>query len=261
MSLRLLPGLRLVRRDADHLQLGVDPPYVAVLRDVPDVRRLVTQLATGHRPQRPTGEVRRALEAIEEAGLLVADDRVQRERRLRRARVRVEAPPDVQAGVTALLRAAGTVEHRRPGGTDVVLLVVEGEPPRDRLDGYVRDDVPHLLVRDHGHELVVGPFVVPGATACLRCVDCHHGDLDPRRALVVEQVATEPPLTPAVPDPSLRSVALSLAVRDVVSFVEGEVPGTWSSTIKVTRELDLLPTRWLRHSACGCAWDALGATG
>ena len=27
------------------------------------------------------------------------------------------------------------------------------------------------------------------------------------------------------PDPSLRAVALSLAVRDVVSFVEGEVPG------------------------------------
>ena len=261
MPTRLLPGLRLVRRDADHVQLGVDPPYVAVLRDLPEVRRLVDQLAVGQRPQRPGVEAVRALDAIEAAGLLVEDDTDERRKRLRWARVRVEAPRDVAAGVTALLRAAGTVEHRRPGGVDVVLLVVEGEPPRDRLDPLMRDGVPHVLVRDHGHELVVGPFVVPGATACLRCVDCHHGDADPRRGLVVEQVATTPPLVPVSPDPSLRAVALSLAVCDVVSFLEGEVPGTWSSTISVTKELDLLPTRWLRHAGCGCAWDALAETG
>ena len=107
----------------------------------------------------------------------------------------------------------------------------------------------------------MGPFVVPGATACLRCVDCHHGDTDPRRGLVVDQVASSQPLVPVGPDPSLRAVALSIAVADVVSFVEGEVPGTWSSTIRVTKQLDLAPTRWLRHAGCGCAWDALAVAG
>jgi hypothetical protein len=260
-SVRLLPGLRLVRRDADHLQLGVDPPYVAVLRDLPEVRRLVDQLAVGHRPQRPAIEAARALTAITEAGLLVTDDAAERRQRLRRARVRVEAPEDVAAGVTALLRAAGTTEHVRPGSTDDVLLVVDGEPPRDRLDPLVRDEVPYLLVRDHGRALVVGPFVVAGATACLRCVDCHHGDADPRRGLVLEQVATQQPLTPVAPDPSLRAVALSLAVRDVVTFLEGGAPATWSATVTVDRSLDLTPRRWLRHPACGCAWDVLVETG
>ena len=163
--------------------------------------------------------------------------------------------------MTALLRASGAVEQQRPRGTDAVLLVSEGEPQRDRLDPFVREEVPHLLVRDHGHELVVGPFVVPGTTACLRCVDCHHGDADPRRGLVVEQVATQAPLVPVAADPSLRAIALSLAVRDLVTFAEGGEPATWSATIRVTSELDLAPRRWLRHAACGCAWDALEATG
>lgn len=260
-SLRLLPGLYLVRRDAEHLQLGVDPPRCVVLKDLPEVRRLVDTLAAGHRPQRPSVEASRALTAIAEAGLLVPDQAATRRERRQRARLRLDAPPEVAAGVTALLKEAGIREHARPGGTDAVLLVTAGEPERGRFDALVRDEVPHLLVRDHGHELVVGPFVVPGATACLRCVDCHHGDADPRRALVVEQVATRTPLVPVTPDPSLRAVALSLAVRDLVTFVEGGEPATWSATIRVSREPDLSPRRWLRHPACGCAWDVLAEVG
>jgi bacteriocin biosynthesis cyclodehydratase domain-containing protein len=258
-SYRLLPGLHLVRRDADHLQLGVDPPRCAVLRDLPEVRHLVDGLAAGRLPQRPGAEASRALAAITNAELLVHDDTATRRERLRGARVRVDAAADVSAGVTALLRAAGVAPRARSAAVDVVLIVTTGEPERDRLDSLMRDEVPHLLVRDQGHELVVGPFVVPGATACLRCVDCHHGDGDPRRGLVVEQVATQEPLVPVSPDPALRAVALSIAVRDVVSYVEGEVPATWSSTITVTRELDLLPHRWLRHPGCGCAWADLRA--
>ena len=110
-----------------------------------------------------------------------------------------------------------------------------------RLDPLVRDEVPHLLVRDHGHEVVVGPFVAPGRTACLRCVDCHLGELDPRRGLAVEQAATQQPLVAPPVDATLRAVALSLAVRDLVTFVEGDQPATWSATITVGRPLDLAP--------------------
>jgi hypothetical protein len=259
---RLLPGLRLVRRDADHVQLGVDPPRCAVLRDLPEVRRLVSDLAVGNRPDRPGAEAGRALAAIIDAGLLVADDSAQRRDRVAKARLWVDAAPDVAAGVTALLEAAGVRRGPRPVSPDAVLLVSEGEVPRSRLDPLVRDEVPHLLVRDHGHELVVGPFVVPGHTACLRCVDCHLGELDPRRGLAVEQAATQQPLVESPVDATLRAVALSLAVRDLVTFAEGDQPATWSATITVGRPLDLSPAHWLRHAACGCAWgDALGDTG
>jgi hypothetical protein len=258
-SFRLLPGLRLVRRDADHLQLGVDPPRRAVLRDLPEVRRLVRDLAIGHRPERPGPEAGRALAAIIDAGLLVPGDSAERSR-LAQAHVTVDAPPDVTAAVSALLEAAGVRRPVRPTAPDAVLLVTHGEVPRGRLDALVRDEVPHLLVRDHGHELVVGPFVAPGLTACLRCVDCHLGEADPRRGLVVEQVATQEPLVAVPADATLRAVALSLAVRDLVTYGEGDRPATWSATFTVSRELDLTPRRWLRHAACGCAWgDALAS--
>jgi bacteriocin biosynthesis cyclodehydratase domain-containing protein len=261
--LRLLPGLRLVRRDADHVQLGVDPPRCAVLRDLPEVRRLVSDLAVGNRPQRPGPEAGRALAAIIDAGLLVADDTAERRARVARARVRVDAPPDLVTAATALLETAGIRAADRPARpADAVLLVSQGEVPRSRLDPLVREEVPHLLVRDHGHEIVVGPFVVPGQTACLRCVDCHLGDLDPRRGLAVEQAATQDPLVVPPVDPTLRSLALSVAVRDLVTFVEDEQPATWSATITVGTPLDLAPRRWLRHPACGCAWgDLLNPTG
>lgn len=254
---RLLPGLRLVRRDADHVQLGVDPPRCAVLRDLPEVRRLVSDLAVGNRPTRPGPEAGRALAAIIDAGLLVRDDAARRRERVAKARLRVEAAPDVAGGVTALLEAAGVRSPAGPATPDAVLIVHEGETPRSRLDPLVRDEVPHLLVRDHGHEVVVGPFVAPGRTACLRCVDCHLGELDPRRGLAVEQAATQQPLVSPQVDASLRAVALSLAVRDLVTFVEGDRPATWSATLTVGRPLDLTPTRWLRHPACGCAWGDL----
>jgi hypothetical protein len=255
--LHLVPGLRLVRRDADHLQLGADPPRCAVLRDLPEVRRLVSDLAVGNRPARPGPEAGRALASIIDAGLLVPDEAPRRRERVARARLRVDAAPEIASGVTALLEAAGVRTGARPVKPDAVLLVREGEVPRSRLDPLARDEIPHLLVRDHGHEVVVGPFVAPGRTACLRCIDCHLGELDPRRGLAVEQAATQQPLVEPPVDASLRAVALSLAVRDLVTFVEGDQPATWSATITVDRALTLAPTRWLRHAACGCAWGDL----
>ena len=123
----LLPGLRLVRRDADHLQLGVDPPRRAVLRDLPEVRRLVGDLAVGNRPARPGPEAGRALAAIIDAGLLVPDDAPRRRERVARARLRVDAAADVASGVTALLEAAGVRARRGRCTPDAVLLVRDGE--------------------------------------------------------------------------------------------------------------------------------------
>ncbi len=53
--------------------------------------------------------------------------------------------------------------------------------PIDRL---VQADRPHLLVTAVAGRVRVGPCVVPGLTACLRCVDAHLADRDPRHPLV-----------------------------------------------------------------------------
>ena len=105
-----------------------------------------------------------------------------------------------------------------------------GEPDRDLLDPYLRDGVPHLVVRLTEGDAVVGPFVVPGRTACLRCVDAHHAVADVRWPLLVAQQAarTSRLRDDAVPepvDPALAHLALAWAARDLVQPRGGAAPG------------------------------------
>ena len=75
---------------------------------------------------------------------------------------------------------------------EVTLVLADGEPRRDDVDGHVRDGRAHLVVAATAYGFTIGPFVLPGATACLRCVDAHLGQHDPRRAVVLEQVGGLP---------------------------------------------------------------------
>jgi hypothetical protein len=74
-----------------------------------------------------------------------------------------------------------------------------------------------------------------------------------RRALVVEQLATTPPLRPALPDPVQRALAVAWAVHDLAAAADGEVPATWSATIALAT-LPPAVTTYRRHLHCGCAW-------
>jgi hypothetical protein len=254
MTLLLRPGVGLARRDATHLQLGTDPPLAAVLPDSRAVRLLLVELAHGSPLTTLDATTAPVLDALVAAGLVVAADQVAA-RRDRRAgcRVHVDVPDGVLPGLLRLVGEEGLRPARSPAEASVALVWCEGEPPRARLDEWMREGTPHLVVREGASGPVLGPYVVPGATACLRCVDAHLGEPDPRRGLVVEQVATTPPLRPFEPDPALRALAVAWAVRDLVTGAEGGVPAAWSATV----ELGLLPPRvtaYRRHLHCGCAW-------
>ncbi len=254
MTWLLLPGLRLARRDADHLQLGVDAPRVAVLPDTRAVRRLVSDLAHGAPLTTLDETTAPLLTELVRAGLVVAaDDEAGRRRRRDRTVVHVDAPDDVAPAALGLVREAGLSTTSTTGAGTVALVWSEGELARDRLDGWVRAGTPHLVVAELPDGPRLGPYVVPGATACLRCVDAHAGEADPRRALVVEQVATGRPLRPGRPDPALRALALAWAVHDLATAAEGGRPSTWSASVR----LDAMPptlTAYRRHLHCGCAW-------
>jgi hypothetical protein len=262
MSLVLVPGLRLARRDADHIQLGVDPPRVAVLPDVPEVRRLVADLAVGRAGAELGAEAALALDQLVEAGLVLpSGTALERAAGLDRTSVRVEASQPVTTAVAALLADAGLRVTEDTEDRTVVLVVADAEVCRGHLDPFVRAGTPHLVVSGGPDELTIGPFVVPGWTACVRCVDAHRSEADPKRGLVVEQVATLPALTEDRVDPTLRALALAAAVRDLVTFAEGLRPATWSATIRVDASLRLQPESWLRHAHCGCSWGEELAAG
>lgn len=284
---RLLPGLPVLRRDAGHLQVGVETRCV-VLPDLPEVRALLdrlTGLGDGPDPVRSpdvSPAMLLALARLARAGLLIdraalarylatyADGPVRRAATLAslhssphaaeqhwaartRARVAVEGAPADRGTLERVLAAGGAQVVR--DDADLVVLLCDGEPDRDRLDALQQTDLAHLVVRGALEEVVVGPLVVPGRTACVRCLDAHRTDTDPRWPLVLAQLGSAPP--PPVRDPALWQLALAWAARDVLRHVEGEEASTWSATVRVGPDLEPVRRAWLRHPRCGCGWAEL----
>ena len=98
---------------------------------------------------------------------------------------------------------------------------------RELLDAWTRAGTPYLLVRLTEGRAVVGPFVVPGRTACLRCIDAHHTDADPAWPLLVRQYAAASRARPgrrrarAGRPAARRARASAWAARDLAAYVDG----------------------------------------
>jgi hypothetical protein len=270
-ALLLRPGVPVVRRDADTLQVGLDPPHVAQLPDVTEVRALLDALRAGADPGELPEVAARALETLLAAGLAFSGtpatgsdrtvaqaqygrDGVRRLAARAGHRVGVRAALPSRAIVTDLLALTGLdVDDAAPS---VWLVVAPGPIVRETIDPLVRAGAPHLLVSGDAGSRRIGPFVEPGRTACLRCVDAHEAEADPRRPFLVEQAALASAGDEPV-DPVLDRLALAWAVRDLCRYVEGDEPSTWSTTVDLGPTDGPRPVRWLRHPHCGCAWDLL----
>lgn len=274
--LSLRPGLRAVLREPGVLQVGLDAPQRALLTDCPDVRRLLDALDTGAPLGTTSPDAATALGRLERAGLVVDAEAstvgVGSTGRGHRAalardgdgataastdrgtcRPLLEAPPALRPELVRLTRLAGLGEPAPLGAATVALLVVEGEYSRSRVDGWVRDGIPHLCVQAHDGVVTLGPYVVPGVTACRRCVDAHLGEDDPRRPIIVEQLARRPVAEPV--DDLLLGLALAWAVQDLATAAEGSRPSSWSTSIRIAPDLATDRRPWRRHAYCGCAWD------
>ncbi|AIY16911.2 hypothetical protein GUY44_16255 [Pimelobacter simplex] len=279
LALVLRPATPVLNRGPGVLQVGLDPPRACVPDD-PSVRRLLDALArpAGHPADAPlTAPASTALARLHEAGLVLPAPRHPHAPGLRpllaqfgpdaprrhaaRAAVRVHvrtAPGSVLATtLAALLAEARLAVTDDPGHPGAVHLVVHPGPlPRETLDPLVRGSVPHLLVAGDATGLRVGPFVEPGRTACLRCVDAHESVPDQRRALLLAQAAAQATAHPAPRDPLLDRLALAWAVRDLVRWADRDEPTTWSATVDLGPHGAPERTVWGRHPYCGCSWDA-----
>jgi hypothetical protein len=245
----LRSGLQVCRRDDHHLQIGLDDPDRLVLPDLPGL-----QAALEGRGVPVDAGSQAVLDRLVSDGWVLDEDeqaRLRREATARRPPVALTVDPLLGDVVARACSSAGLrVADRSP----VRLLVALGEPRRRVADALMRDDVPHLWVTVHSRRVRLGPFVEPGRSACLRCVDAHLGDRDPRRGTVLHQLEERTPATYHAPDPSLLALAAAWAVRDVVRRLDGEVPSLRSADVTVTDELDVTRREWLRHPHCGCAW-------
>jgi hypothetical protein len=268
----LLPGTHLLRRDADTVQPGLEARCVlpATGVDLPTLVRAGAAAADDGalRAALPSAGQENAWHRHTVAALArrTGNDLAASLEARRQVQVDVVAYGHpmgalLAADVSRLLAQSGIVQPpTAPSGRLLKVLIGVGELRRELVDPFVRSEVPHLVVRLVEGSALVGPFVVPGETACLRCVDAYLTERDPAWPLLVEQHAraSEHDRPDGIPEPvdaTLAAVAVGWAARDAATYAEGARPSTWSTTIRLPPRLDDVDVQaWPAHPHCGCAW-------
>jgi len=250
----LRPGASLLRRDAGHLQVGLEPGRAVVLHDSERLRRVVGALdglrdveavvdtVTASGLPDPTS-TRRTLDVLAAAGVItdaatiraapVPEEAAHRLARGERAAAafarsceREAATVDVRGrgplaqSIRRLLAGSGVLgpDDRRdrdaPGTTDVAVLVGQLAGSR-HSDDLVAAGTPHLAVAVVDGTAVLGPLVLPGRTGCLRCVDAARAAVDPAWPALVTQLTTAAPTPHGVPPPRSPVLESALAAWSV----------------------------------------------
>lgn len=177
----------------------------------------------------------------------------------------VSRPRAEGALAAARATAPASLSPRRPGAhVDLEVLCPDGPyfeaAGQDQL---LAQGVPHLLAATYELVGVVGPLVIPGATACLRCLDLHRVDRDRQWPIVRAQLATPGRLlsrasTVTACDVVLATVVASHAALAALAWLDN--PG--DAHVLAGAELEIRPPlgvpkrrSWPRHPSCGCDWS------
>ena len=242
---QLAAAARVVERDDGCLQVGIRPESTVRVTATERLRRALSDIAHGERGAREP----QLLAALDESGLFT------------RAQPPGPFPVRIIGSLNGDVEAAlGSVGLSVRPRARLTLVLSVGEVDRAVLDPLVRGELPHLLVRAIDGVVLVGPFVAPGATACLRCLDAHHSEEDPGYPAALERYVTagsQPREDGCLdtPDPANSALALAWAARDLRTFSTGGVPTTWSSTITIgAGGSPIAAIAWKPHPTCGCRW-------
>ncbi|MFF1510530.1 TOMM precursor leader peptide-binding protein [Streptomyces sp. NPDC058326] len=146
------------------------------------------------------------------------------------------------------------------GGAGLSLVVVT---PRDGLGAYVPDPLPaerwvatgtpHLYAGVLEATGTVGPLVLPGGTACARCLQEGRTDREPVWPRLLAQWRSGAPHPLPACDLGLATAVAGLAAAHALAFLDGDLPASTGTRWSVS--LPLLEWRAERlgpHPACPC---------
>jgi bacteriocin biosynthesis cyclodehydratase domain-containing protein len=182
----------------------------------------------------------------------------------------IDAPPSPAAEVvvlgqgqlarslTASLGEVGILAQRRPPGPMaghygqhlVILADAQVEPDRALTTQLTSSATPHLVVRLEPSRAVVGPLVVPGQTACVRCDDLGRCHLDSHWPMVLAQLCS----TSTTPDPGLLGWAVATALAQVRAWLARAEPESLGRCLELgLADFRLRSRTWPAQPACGCS--------
>ena len=181
-----------------------------------------------------------------------------RTERARRQRARTE-PAKTERKAPGTARPARKPAAARAGsapgpGSRPDLAIVVGRHPLELRAGLMRAQIPHLAASADEAIGIVGPFVIPGRTACLTCLDLTRAHRDPAWPLILAQLAGRHPDPPACDAPLAAAVSAQAAAQALAFVDRDAVPGPVADG---TLEL-VLPgwqwrrRTWPRHNDCSC---------
>jgi bacteriocin biosynthesis cyclodehydratase domain-containing protein len=147
----------------------------------------------------------------------------------------------------------GRGPRTRPRRPDVVVLADWHR--RELPAALMRAQVPHLAASASEAIGVVGPLVLPGRSACLRCLDLTRAERDPAWPLILAQLTSHAAADPAACDSVLAAMVAAQATAQVLTFID-RGPAT-TAVISGTLELVLPGWQWRRrtwppHQSCRC---------
>ncbi len=157
-------------------------------------------------------------------------------------------------GAAAADRLGGRSASRATGPPDLVVLAPAVPSALEADLAQVPAGLPHLLAEVRDTVGIVGPLVLPGRTACLRCLDLTRSDRDPGWPALAAQLST-PVRGMTACDGVLAVAVAAQACLQVLALVDGPSrPASAGGTL----ELAMPDWRWRRrtwalHPACGCA--------
>jgi bacteriocin biosynthesis cyclodehydratase domain-containing protein len=175
------------------------------------------------------------------------------------------AAPGARAGGRARRPAAGAdrgaeraraprAPSRRPS-----LVILADSHRRELPAALAQKLVPHLAVAASEAIGVVGPLVLPGRSACLRCLDLTRAERDPAWPLILAQLSAQAGTDPPGCDTVLATTVAAQAVAQALTFIDqdGQAPAVTNGTL----ELVLPGWQWRRrtwqpHPQCGCRYRA-----
>jgi len=172
-----------------------------------------------------------------------------------------------RAAVCAQLRRdapwTATADLTADSFPDVMLLApysgsVACEADRELAAGLMRGGVAHCVALVRETTGVLGPFVLPGITPCLRCLDLTRAEADPAwPALLAQLVAagrSAPPSAPAA-DSTLTALIGAWATAELLAYISGLATATTGATVEIPLTHPVPERReWAVHPGCGCGW-------